>query len=101
MQNTLFKNEHAENSVEMMKRDECVVVRCRKFSSHALMLLFSLVNGAPFCILDMAIKSLMQWRPEHQGTRYSAATCCSKSDTTNTTHKRKCVLSANKDKRGK
>lgn len=41
-----------------------------------------LVNGAPFCILDMAIKSLMQWRPKHQGTRYSAATCCSKSDTT-------------------
>lgn len=41
MQNTLLKNEHAENSVEMMKRDVCVVAGCRTFSSHALMLLFS------------------------------------------------------------
>lgn len=51
-------------------------------SAHTLLCCCSLVNRAPFCILDMAIKSLMQWRPEHQGTRYSAATCCSKSDTT-------------------
>ena len=32
----------------------------------------------------------------YQGTLYSAATCCSKSDTTNT--QRECVLSVNKVK---
>lgn len=64
-----------------------VLLRGAVRSANTLLCCCSLVNRAPFCILDMAIKSLMQWRPEHQGTRYSAATCCSKSDTTNTTHK--------------
>lgn len=90
MQNTLLTNKHAENIVVMMMWHVCIVARCCTFSSHALMLLFSDPFSSPLYFSHEHEEfDAMATRAAdcYQGTLYSAATCCSKSDTTNITHK--------------